>query len=72
MPFAPEITVPSLEYFHAQFGDRLYWKYGFKDALTLTYQSDSLKPVGWFDNRYLAIDQGPIFLMIENYHTEFI
>jgi hypothetical protein len=72
VPFAPEITVPSLEYFHAEFGGRLYGKYGLKDAFNLSYQSDSASPVGWFDDYYLAIDQGPIFLMIENYRTELI
>ncbi len=28
--------------------------------------------VGWFDDDYLGIDQGPIVLMIENYRSELI
>ena len=26
----------------------------------------------WFSDRYLAIDQGPIILMIENYRTQLL
>jgi hypothetical protein len=64
-----KIAVPSLEYFRNQFGDRLYGRYGFKDAFNLTYRSGSSKSAGWFDNHYLAIAQGPILLMVENYRT---
>jgi len=70
--FAPEITVPALEYFYQFFGDRIYGKFGFKDAFNLSYRSASSCAPGWFDNDYLAIDQGPILLMIENYRTGFI
>lgn len=72
VPFAPEITLPTLEYFYSHFGERLYGKYGFKDAFNLSYQSDSSEKGGWFDKHYLAIDEGPILLMIENYRTAFI
>ncbi len=72
MPFAPEITIPSIEYLRIKYGDRLYGEYGFKDAFNLTYQADSSQPAGWFDSHYLAIDQGPILLMIENYRSEFV
>jgi hypothetical protein len=67
--FAPEIAVPTLEYFSTRFGHRLYGKYGFKDAFNLSYPSGASKSSGWFDNQYLAIDQGPMLLMIENYRT---
>ena len=50
--------------FHARFGERLYGKYGFKDAFNLSFaEAPSDKP-GWFDDQYVAIDQGPILLMI--------
>jgi hypothetical protein len=42
-------------------GDRLWGQYGFKDAF-------SLKDV-WFADSYLAIDQGPVIVMIENYRS---
>ena len=35
--------------------------YGFCDAFSLEQ--------GWFAPSYLAIDQGPIIIMIENYRT---
>lgn len=68
-PFAPEITIPTLEYFCTAFGDRLYGEYGLKDAFNLSYPD---QPDGWFDDHYLSIDQGPILLMTENYRTKFI
>ncbi|RJQ70229.1 MAG: Tat pathway signal protein [Desulfobacteraceae bacterium] len=69
IPFAPAITIGTLEHFRTEFGDRLYGEYGFKDAFNLSFPDH---PEGWFDNHYLAIDQGPILLMIENYRSEFI
>ena len=39
----------------------LYGKYGFYDALNVSRN--------WMDNEYLAIDQGPIVAMIENYRS---
>ncbi len=72
VPFAPEIAVPTLKNFRDEYGDRIYGEYGFKDALNLSYQTDSPQSRGWFDNEYLAIDQGPILLMIENYRTGFV
>jgi hypothetical protein len=72
VPFAPEITIPTLEHFKTQYGEKLYGKYGFKDAFNLSCRLEPSNPDGWFDNQYLGIDQGPILLMIENYRTEFI
>lgn len=69
IPFAPEITIPTLVNFCTAFGDRLYGKYGLKDAFNLSYPN---QPGGWFDQHYLSIDQGPILLMIENYRSGFI
>ena len=64
--FAPELAVPTLLQFHARFGERLYGKYGFKDAFNLSFAEASTDKPGWFDDQYVAIDQGPILLMIEN------
>ena len=41
--------------------DRVLGPYGFYDALSETED--------WYPKRYLAIDQGPIVVMIENYRT---
>ena len=72
VPFAPEAAIPTLVNFRDRFGDRLYGQYGFKDAFNLSYPDKSGAPQGWFDKQYLAIDQGPILLMIENYRTGFV
>ena len=42
-------------------GDHLWGDYGFYDAFDIT--------VGWWARSSLAIDQGPIICMIENYRT---
>ena len=57
---------------HAKFGERLYGKYGFRDAFNMTYCFDKNIQDGWFAKDWLGIDNGPIVLMIENYHSELI
>ncbi|HEY4338286.1 MAG TPA: glucoamylase family protein, partial [Puia sp.] len=41
--------------------DKLWGQYGFMDAFNLTNP--------WFSNTWLAIDQGPEIVMIENYRS---
>jgi hypothetical protein len=72
VPFAPEVAIPTLVSFRERFGDRIYGKYGFYDAFNLSYPGKPGAPQGWFGDSYLAIDQGPILLMIENYRTGFV
>jgi len=50
-----------MHYFYEDVGNTLWGEFGFKDAYNL--EDD------WFANTYLAIDQGPIVCMIENYRT---
>jgi hypothetical protein len=64
---------------YERYGKWLYSTYGFHDAFNPTFQlqlpvrSGHVVPgVGWFDNQYLGIDQGPILLMIENYRSGFV
>jgi hypothetical protein len=71
VPFAPEVTIPTLMHLRERFGDRIYGQYGFKDAFNLSYPAPT-GGEGWFDDQYLAIDSGPILLMIENYRSRFI
>ena len=51
----------ALRFFYYKIGDRLWGQYGFYYAYNLTEQ--------WTASSYLAIDQGPIVVMIENYRT---
>lgn len=73
VPFAPEITIPTLEHFKVQWGDKLYGRYGFTDAFNLSFRNGRTgSNDGWFDQHYLGIDQGAILLMIDNYNTGFL
>jgi hypothetical protein len=60
-PFTPEYSMQALRHFHDDLGDRLWRDYGFVDAFNET--------TGWVADSHLAIDQGPIIGMIENYRT---
>jgi hypothetical protein len=79
LPFAPEIVKPAIKEMHAKYGENIYSQYGFWDSFNPSFQYD-LKPqhgkiikgFGWVDGDYLAIDQGPIVMMIENYQTQLI
>ncbi|MGN1225664.1 MAG: glucoamylase family protein [Candidatus Cryptobacteroides sp.] len=63
-PYLPEQAQGAMEYFYYVLGDRLWSDYGLKDAF-------SLKEL-WFANSYIAIDQGPIVVMMENYRSALV
>lgn len=60
-PYTPDYSMRALEHFYYDLGDKIWGPYGFYDAFSI--QED------WFPQRYLAIDQGPIVAMIENYRS---
>ncbi|MGO8952367.1 MAG: glucoamylase family protein, partial [Rhodomicrobium sp.] len=62
-PYTPQQSARALRYF-VSLGSKLWGKYGFADAFNPT--------TGWYSNEHLAIDQGPIIVMIENYRTGLI
>jgi hypothetical protein len=78
--FAPEIAIPAIRAFRARFGEHLYQKYGFLDAVnpSFTYTDVPLRHgrviegIGWVADDYLGIDQGAIVAMIENYRSGLI
>lgn len=61
LPYTPTQSMAALRFFYYTLGDKLWGQYGFYDAFNLTNP--------WFADSYLAIDQGPIVVMIENYRT---
>ena len=61
LPYTPEQSMKALRHFYYRLGDKLWGPYGFYDAFNITY--------GWWADSYLAIDEGPIVAMIENYRT---
>jgi hypothetical protein len=60
-PYTPVESMKALKFFYYTIGDKLWGQYGFYDAFNITE--------GWTASSYLAIDQGPIIIMIENYRT---
>lgn len=61
MPYVPAESLKALRWFYREQGAQLWGLYGFYDAFNLDQN--------WFASSYLAIDQGPIVAMIENYRT---
>jgi hypothetical protein len=61
MPYTPTESLNALRFFYYKLGDKIWGPYGFYDAFKL---SDP-----WFATSTLAIDQGPIIVMIENYRS---
>lgn len=60
-PYTPEYSMQVLRSFYYNFNGKLWGKYGFYDAFNQTEN--------WYATNYLAIDQGPIIIMIENHRT---
>ncbi len=58
MPFTPTESMQALRFFYYKLGNKVWKDQGFVDAFNLTNI--------WFADSYLAIDQGPIIVMIEN------
>ncbi|MFZ1992107.1 MAG: glucoamylase family protein [Alphaproteobacteria bacterium] len=61
IPYCPELSMPALRHFLGTLGDRIWRAYGFTDAFS--------EQISWYSSDHLAIDQGPIIVMIENYRT---
>jgi hypothetical protein len=61
MPYTPRESLATLRYFYDVLGADLWGPYGFYDAFN--------PEQAWVSDTYLAIDQGPIVVMIENYRT---
>lgn len=61
LPYTPTQSMQALRFFYYKLGDKLWGEYGFYDAFDL---NDN-----WFAGSDLAIDEGPIIGMIENYRS---
>lgn len=72
LPFAPEIVLPTIDYFIHQVALKAGNPYGFKATFNPTYPEKSHNPYGWVSPWHFGINEGPIILMIENYRSEFI
>lgn len=63
-PYTPKESMDALKFFYYKIGDRTFKDYGFVDAFSLHHT--------WFADSFLAIDQGPIIIMIENHRSGLI
>jgi hypothetical protein len=59
LPYTPVESMNALKFFYYTLGDKIWKEYGFTDAFNLNDV--------WFADSFLAIDQGPEIVMIENY-----
>lgn len=64
MPYTPEYSMMALRHFYEDLGPKIWTDYGFADAFNETEN--------WYAASHLAIDQGPIIVMIENYRTQLL
>ncbi|MFN8206059.1 MAG: glucoamylase family protein [Bacteroidales bacterium] len=60
-PYTPQYSMQALRHFYYELGDSIWGEYGFYDAFSEQHN--------YYPKRYLAIDQGPIVVMMENYRT---
>jgi hypothetical protein len=60
-PYTPKESMAALRHFYFDLGDKTFGEYGFYDA----WSEDQ----NWYLPRYLAIDQGPEVVMMENYRS---
>jgi hypothetical protein len=57
-PYAPAESLLAMKHFYNDLGDKIWGQYGFVDGFSEQHD--------WYAKSYLAIDQGPIVVMIEN------
>lgn len=61
IPYTPDQSMAAIRHFYYILGDKLWGEYGFYDAFDITNN--------WWASSYIAIDEGPIIGMIENYRS---
>lgn len=64
MPYTPNESIATLKHYYHVLGPNLWGEFGFRDAFNFDEDQD------WYADSYLAIDQGPIIIMIENHRTQ--
>ncbi len=60
-PYAPKEAMAALRYFHDHLEDKIWGRFGFVDGFSEQFD--------WCADSFLAISQGPIVAMIENYRS---
>lgn len=65
LPYTPEESMRAIRHFYNDLNGLVWGPAGFYDAFSLDHGE-------WVAKKYLAIDQGPMIVMIENYRTGLI
>jgi hypothetical protein len=60
-PYTPDESMKVVRHLYEDLGDKVFGEYGFYDAFSEHHN--------WYLPRYLAIDQGPAVVMIENHRS---
>jgi hypothetical protein len=60
-PYDPQAATQAMQHFYFDLGDRTWTEWGFTDAFS--------EAEGWYSGDHLAIDQGPIAIMMENHRS---
>lgn len=60
-PYTPKESMAAMKHWYLDMKDKIYGAYGFYDAFS---ETDN-----WYLPHYLAIDQGPVVVMMENYRS---
>jgi exo beta-1,2-glucooligosaccharide sophorohydrolase (non-reducing end) len=61
MPYTPQESMAALKHFYRHLGAKIWGTYGFHDGFNQTQN--------WYDEVYMALNQAPITVMIENHRT---
>ena len=61
MPYTPAQSMAAMKHWYTSLKDKIWGEFGFYDAFS--------ESAGWFPPHYLAIDQGPIVVMMENHRS---
>jgi hypothetical protein len=61
LPYAPDEVMMVMRHFYEDLGQEIWGPNGFYDAFSEEFN--------WYPQRYLAIDQGPMAVMIENHRS---
>ena len=61
MPYTPEESMAALKHYYRDLGAKVWGAYGFHDGFNETQN--------WFDEVYMALNQAPIAVMIENHRS---
>lgn len=64
MPYTPAESIAAFKNFYHKYGSKIWGPFGFTDAFNVSKN--------WYADSYLAIDEGPIIAMVENYRSQLL